>query len=111
MFDIFKRKEDKNTLDLTKRKEIPVPKDVEERLKQDIAEVPAPVETSSGGGFANFFGAPSSETPATTSSETTTTSSIAKATIKAKFRDMSDKISRLTDRVELLEKKLDVRTR
>lgn len=108
MFDFFKKKKEKDMLDLRQGKEeIPVPDDVRQKLQAQTAEQPTTTEvavqpettTTNTSSFANFFGAPSSPTPNATSTESTSTT-------KVRVRDILDKISKLTDRVELLERKI-----
>ena len=115
IFDFFKGKKEKDMLDLTNnKKEIPIPNDVEERLKEtQNKEEPikeSQTETTPVNNFSGFFGSTTQNTQDSVnnspSSSYTNYGTTNNAT-KVKVKDILEKISRLGDRIELLEKKIE----
>lgn len=119
MFNWAKKNNKKDVLDLTpngKEEDINIPKSVRERLekKQQQASSPAQTKQPSGGsGFFNgFFNNPASsettsQTQITSSSSYSSSSSMNKQQLSDRLRDIIRGINKLSDRVELLEKKVD----
>lgn len=72
---------------------------------------PATTETTSptpnSGGFFNFFGDSSSSTPTPATSSTNTSNFVDNEKLKSQLDDLNYRFSRVLDRLELLEKKMD----
>ncbi len=121
----FKKKQE--VVDLRPRdSDMPIPSKIRERLMasgktqvingnsvSDTLEAAAPASassssnSSSGGGFFNFFGGSESSNTESSTSPGSTSSSLDLEKVDSKINDLLYRFSRLTDRVELLEKKMD----
>lgn len=80
---------------------------VSDTLDSSATPVNTSSSTSSSGGFFNFFGGSDSSTTETTNNSSSSSSSLDLEKVDSKINDLLYRFSRLTDRVELLEKKMD----
>jgi predicted RNase H-like nuclease (RuvC/YqgF family) len=121
----FKKKQE--VVDLRPRdSDMPIPSKIRERLMasgktqvingnsvSDSLEASVPAVTSSSsnssssGGFFNFFGGGDSSNNESSASASSNNSSLDLEKVDSKINDLLYRFSRLTDRVELLEKKMD----
>jgi predicted RNase H-like nuclease (RuvC/YqgF family) len=121
----FKKKQE--VVDLRPRdSDMPIPSKIRERLMasgktqvingnsvSDSLEASVPAVTSSSsnssssGGFFNFFGGGDSSNNESSASASSNNRSLDLEKVDSKINDLLYRFSRLTDRVELLEKKMD----
>jgi len=135
MFDVFKKGKKEKTLDLTLegkdggKEEIPIPSEMKTRLQAQAQEIangqesvnvepekkPAESDSGSGGFFGGFFGGGENNSGVNSSTTSSTSSSVGTyntsedSDTKRKIDRISSQLTRLEQRIELLERKLDIR--